>query len=115
MNLTVTVTSASPDARIRVAGDLTYGSTAALVDTITSLCDARAAVSGVHLDFADLTFCDSAGLSALLLIHRRASAAGIPLHFHHRPDHLNRILDITGLLDHLTATRAKTPDETGIG
>ncbi|MGE2735836.1 STAS domain-containing protein [Mycolicibacterium vaccae] len=115
MNLTVTVTSTAPDAHVRVAGDLAYGSTAHLLDTIDRLCDASARLSGLHLDLTDLTFCDSAGLSALLLVRRRAGAAGIPLHLDRRPPHLERILDITGLREYLTTVAAKSPDETEIG
>ncbi|MGE2729534.1 STAS domain-containing protein [Mycolicibacterium vaccae] len=113
MNLTVTVTSVGSDAHLHVAGDLAYGSTAHLIDTVDRLCDAR--VSGLHLDFAELTFCDSAGLSALLLIHRRAGTLGIPLHLDHRPPHLERILEITGLREYLTVAAAKSSDETEIG
>ena len=45
---------------------------------------------------------DPAGLSALLLVHRRTSAAGVDLRLDHRPPQLDRVLDVTGVLDHLT-------------
>ncbi|BBX19591.1 anti-anti-sigma factor [Mycolicibacterium duvalii] len=119
MNLTVTVTHSAPAARVQVAGDLAYGSTAALTDTVTELCRDTADLDRLHLDFADLTFCDSAGLSALLQIHRRLCLAGIGLQLDHRPAHLERILDVTGLLDYLTTTPVPvpvtTPDETELG
>jgi hypothetical protein len=49
-------------------------------------------------------------LSALLAVHRRTSAAGARLHLDNRPLHLERILQITGVLDHLTATPAPQAD-----
>lgn len=78
------------------------------------------------MDCADLAFCDSVGLSGLLLIERRTSGAGIDLHLDNRPTYFERILDITGILEYLTrrsATAADAPsdeaketrDETDIG
>ncbi|UXA17984.1 STAS domain-containing protein [Mycobacterium sp. SMC-4] len=118
-NLTVTIASAPPATCVHVCGDLAYGSTAILVDAVAALCTPGAGVEQLHLDFTELTFCDSAGLSALLLIHRQTCDAGIPLHLDHRPAHLQRVLEITGLLDHLTTSAVQTPandpDETEIG
>ncbi|MFF4982363.1 STAS domain-containing protein [Streptomyces sp. NPDC001046] len=62
----------------------------------------------VRLDFRELTFIDSSGLAVLLMIHRHAGALGATLHLDHRPAHLERMLHVTNVLDHLTAPPART-------
>jgi anti-anti-sigma factor len=53
----------------------------------------------LHLDFSELTFLDSAALSRLLMLHCRTSQAGVALHLDHRPQFLDRVLQVTGLFD----------------
>ncbi|MBX7448773.1 STAS domain-containing protein [Mycolicibacterium sp. 3033] len=102
MNLTLSTDIDGTSARLTVTGDLDYGSTAALVSAVCDVLTGSATVTDLRLDFAGLTFCDSAGLSGLLLVRRKTSAAGVQLHLDHRPPQLQRLLDITGVLDHLT-------------
>ncbi|WP_111509329.1 STAS domain-containing protein [Mycobacterium kyogaense] len=102
MNLTLSTDIDGTSTRLTVTGDLDYESTPALVSAASDVLAATTAVSDLHLDFAGLTFCDSAGLSGLLLVHRKTSSAGIQLHLDHRPAQLQRLLDITGVLEHLT-------------
>ncbi|MET7380683.1 STAS domain-containing protein [Streptomyces sp. NPDC005526] len=91
---------------VRVAGDLDYDTSDELVDTVTE----ELARSGprdspwehLRLDFAQLTWVDSMGLSALLMIRRRTGAAGVTLHLDNRPEFLDRMLDVTNTYDHLT-------------
>ncbi|ANI42755.1 STAS domain-containing protein [Mycolicibacterium vaccae] len=116
MKLTLAVQRTAPSAHIRVAGDLDYGSSGLLLDTVRDLLRAPSALQDLHLDFTDLAFCDSAGLSSLVLIHRQTAAAGVQLHLDQRPAQLQRILDVTGLLEFLTTRpAAQQPDESGIG
>ncbi|TRW89038.1 STAS domain-containing protein [Mycolicibacterium sp. 018/SC-01/001] len=107
MNLSLSTDIDGTSARLAVTGDLDYESTPTLVAAATDLVARRVAVTDLRLDFAGLTFCDSAGLSGLLLVHRRTSAAGVQLHLDHRPAQLERLLDITGVLDHLTTRPAR--------
>lgn len=102
MNLTLRTDIDGTSTRLTVTGDLDYESTPALVSAASDVLAATTAVSDLRLDFAGLTFCDSAGLSGLLLVHRKTSAAGVQLHLDHRPAQLQRLLDITGVLEHLT-------------
>jgi len=102
MNLTATVDDAARSARLHIAGDVDYATRTELVDAAARLLAEHPSVRDLHLDFAGLTFCDSAGLSALLLIHRQAATAGVRLHLDNRPVHLDRVLEVTGVLDHLT-------------
>ena len=65
-----------------------------------------------------LGFLDSTGLSALLIVHREVSRSGVVLHLDNRPPHLERVLEITGLLDHFTTVpvaASQRPDEIEIG
>ena len=103
MNLTVTSDDTNRSASVRLAGDLDYVTTQYVVKTVSRLLVEQPALRHLHLDCAMLTFCDSAGLSGLLQIHRRLSNAGVQLHLDDRPPHLERILTITGTLEHLTA------------
>ena len=103
MNLTMTVDITNESACLQLVGDLDYVTTAAVVETVSRLLAEQSALRHLRLNCAELTFCDSAGLSGLLQIHRRTSSAGVQLHLDDRPPHLERILQITGTLEHLTA------------
>lgn len=118
MTLTLKSDVAIPSARIHVAGDLAYGHTAPLVDAVSELLSTDARVTDLHLDFAQLEFLDSTGLSALLVIHREVTRSGLKLHLDNRPRQLDRVLEITGLLEHLTSGETTAPqrsDEIEIG
>ncbi|AFM19865.1 hypothetical protein Mycch_5179 [Mycolicibacterium chubuense NBB4] len=103
MRLTLSVHTSARAAHVRVANDLVYGCSDDLVGTVARLLTDRPGTRDLHLHFTDLAFCDSAGLSALLLVHRRSAIAGVRLHLDHRSAQLDRILDIAGLLEFLTA------------
>ncbi|GFG51454.1 anti-anti-sigma factor [Mycolicibacterium agri] len=104
MNLSLTVESTSPSASVHITGDLDYVTTAELVDTVTRLLAEQPTLQRVHIVCSGLTFCDSAGLSGLLQIHRKASAAHVSLHLDDRPATLERLLRVTGTFEHLTAS-----------
>ena len=116
MKLTLAVHRTAQSARVRVAGDLDYGSSRLLLETVRDLLRASSPLHDLHLDFTELAFCDSAGLSSLVLIHRQTAAAGVHLHLDERPAQLQRVLDVTGLLEFLTTRpSAQQPDESDIG
>ncbi|MGW9447349.1 STAS domain-containing protein [Streptomyces sp. NPDC055632] len=95
---------------VRVSGDLDYDTCDELVDAVTEkLAEGGPPPRGIRLDFAGLTHIDSSGLSALLLVHRRAGAVGATLYLDNRPDFLERMLRITNVLDHLTGPAAGQP------
>jgi anti-anti-sigma factor len=103
MNIELTSDGTDRSARMRLAGDLDYVTTPGVVDAVSTLLVEQPTLLHLHLDCETLAFCDSAGLSGLLQIHRRLSSAGVQLHLDDRPPHLERILQITGTLEHLTA------------
>ncbi|MFD4196204.1 STAS domain-containing protein [Amycolatopsis thermoflava] len=104
----LTTSWTTPDARTLhgvLAGDLDYRSGDDLLSEVT----ARLApgLRDVLLHFGSLDFCDSYGLSTLLMIARRVQGAGANLHLDDRPPVLERLLDMTRTLDYLTAPARK--------
>ncbi|MFD8307752.1 STAS domain-containing protein [Streptomyces sp. NPDC059690] len=93
---------------VRVEGELDYETHRELVGKVTPLLAPGDAARHrpaevVRLDFAGLRCVDSSGLSALLLLRRRADEAGVRLLLQARPLALERVLVMTGTLGHLTA------------
>ncbi|MGW4410534.1 STAS domain-containing protein [Nonomuraea sp. NPDC004702] len=91
--------------RVAVTGDLDYNTARELLTTaLAALADGG--LTDLHLDFDGLHFCDSSGLSALLMIHQHAVTAGTRLHLEQRPRVLERLLDVSGTYEHLTGAPA---------
>ncbi|MFJ9805441.1 STAS domain-containing protein [Streptomyces wuyuanensis] len=90
--------------RIEITGDLDHDNAELLLTEITARLEARPHLKDLHLRCAEIGSVDSLGLSILLMIGRRTAAAGARLHLDDRPANLNRLLDLTGTLDHFTAT-----------
>ncbi|MEU7424949.1 STAS domain-containing protein [Streptomyces sp. NPDC040750] len=99
--LTVTAHRQRRTLTVRVRGELDYDTVDELLDTVTHQLSSDAPLRDVRLDFSDLTWIDSSGLSALLMIHRHADAVGATLRLDHRPALLDRVLRITNVQDHL--------------
>jgi anti-anti-sigma factor len=117
MTYSLTITTAARSASVRIVGDLDYQTTDDLVEVASQLLARQNTMSDLHLDFSELTFLDSAALSGLLVVHRRASHAGVALHLDHRPQFLDRVLQVTGLFDHFDLIRsdAETSDPSLLG
>ncbi|MFF0746863.1 STAS domain-containing protein [Streptomyces sp. NPDC004111] len=95
---------------IRTGGVLDYDtSTAFLVRVDHALGKRPAHVTELHLDCRDLETIDSMGLSTLLQIHRTATRHHLALHLDNRPARLERMLTVTGTLDHLTRPAVAEP------
>ncbi|GAA2252701.1 hypothetical protein GCM10010145_20560 [Streptomyces ruber] len=109
------ITHASDVLVIEVVGDLDYETSDELLDTVVDHLAPDTALRRLRLDFRRLTWIDSLGLSTLLMVHRHTSAAGLTLELDNRPGFLDRMLDLTGTLDHFTATATAEGDPTGTG
>ncbi|MFI1469292.1 STAS domain-containing protein [Streptomyces wuyuanensis] len=101
---------------VRIAGDLDVDSADDLIEAARTCLDAYPSPRLLRLDCEKLALCDSMGLAALLMIHRLATAAGARLRLDHRPELLERLLELTGTLDHFTeadgcAAAARAPRE----
>ncbi|MET8032288.1 MULTISPECIES: STAS domain-containing protein [unclassified Streptomyces] len=106
-SFTLTVDAETTDLVVHVRGDLDHETCDELMSTVDQNLTVRNTAEGRVLDlrlvFAGLHGIDSMGLSALLMIRRRTDAAHVRLHLDERPPHLERLLQITGTLDYLTA------------
>ncbi|MEU3828956.1 anti-sigma factor antagonist [Streptomyces sp. SID486] len=111
--LRITVTRGARELTVDVAGDLDYDTVDHLVETVSEQLARHPEVRGVRLDFAELSWIDSVGLSALLMIHRRTRAVGGVLYLENRPALLERLLRQTGTLGHLTARPGRDEGATG--
>ncbi|WP_082399167.1 MULTISPECIES: STAS domain-containing protein [unclassified Pseudonocardia] len=109
--LSLTWTTPQPGvARVHVAGDLDYDS----ADALTSGVDDRVRIGDLRelrVDCSDLAYCDSYGLSSLLMVRRRTASAGVPMHLDNRGPGLERLLRVTKTLDHLTGGTAGVREE----
>ncbi|MFE0037525.1 STAS domain-containing protein [Streptomyces sp. NPDC059015] len=87
---------------LRIHGDLDWDSADDLTEAARLCLEVGRTPRLLRLDCGKVTQCDSMGLAALLMIHRLAAAAGTALRLDHRPEALERLLELTGTLDHLT-------------
>ncbi|MFF4582610.1 STAS domain-containing protein [Streptomyces sp. NPDC001373] len=96
--------SASHDTvRVELSGDLDHLHADLLVDAVDQLLTARPGLRDLRLDCGGLTAVDSSGLAALLMVRRRTGTAGAGLHLDARTVQLDRLLELTGTLEYLTA------------
>ncbi|GAA3373067.1 STAS domain-containing protein [Streptomyces racemochromogenes] len=101
--LTLTPSASRGTGRVELSGDLDHHHADLLVETVGRLLAEQPGLRDLRLDCAGLSAVDSSGLAALLMVRRRTDRAGAELHLDGRPAHLNRLLEITGTLHHLTA------------
>lgn len=95
MNLDIT-----PDPEISVAqpsGDITH---AAAADFQSRLVEALGATRALVLDFSRLGLLTSAGLRALLMLHRQAHGAGRTLVLAAVPAGVREVMEVTGFWEH---------------
>nr|UYZ50092.1 hypothetical protein [Streptomyces mirabilis] len=108
---TLTVEAEAGTVLIRVAGDLDFETCGELLRTVEDclggLRDDGDGPAALRVAFSALDGIDSMGLSTLLMVRRLTDLAGVRLHLDERPPALERLLDITGTLHHLTAPRAE--------
>jgi anti-anti-sigma factor len=93
------------DKRIRpaclaVAGDIDVATCDCLVDAVYDAMTGD--VHALDIDVSGVTFCGSAGISAFLRVRRRAQEQAIALRLVNLSSYVERVLTVTGLLDHLT-------------
>ncbi|MFF3484217.1 STAS domain-containing protein [Streptomyces sp. NPDC002701] len=87
---------------LRVEGFLDYDNADAFLAAATQHLDDALPLHELHLDCAGLDGLDSMGLSVLLMLHRRTTAACAVLHLDDPSPSLERLLEITGTLEYLT-------------
>ncbi|MFD8618737.1 MULTISPECIES: STAS domain-containing protein [unclassified Streptomyces] len=95
--LTVTAEEGRGWVRLRLTGDLDYDTSHELVGRAGDWLAVRPDLRDLRLGCAELSLCDSMGVSALLQIHRDAVAQGVTLQVEDAPPFLDRIMQITGI------------------
>ncbi|CAM5437169.1 sulfate transporter [Streptomyces spiroverticillatus] len=98
--------------RLTLHGDLDYDQAELLLDVVREELAERPELRTLRLDCAELAAVDSMGLSVLLMVHRVTTAADVRLHLDGRTPALERLLQITGTLDHFTGRGAEQISET---
>ncbi|MET7391512.1 STAS domain-containing protein [Streptomyces sp. NPDC005529] len=108
-------TAASTDPRslrIEVHGYLDYDNADHFLTVVTEQIGAHVGrLRTLQLDCGALDGLDSLGLASLLMLHRRTTGAHITLRLDNRPAALERMLEITGTLDHLVPKPAPPGEE----
>ncbi|MFJ6700592.1 STAS domain-containing protein [Streptomyces sp. NPDC091272] len=109
--LHLTTVDADNRVRVEITGDLDHDTADLLLEEVTALLAARPHLEDLHLHCGGLGTVDSMGLSVLLMIGRRTTAAQVRLHLADRPSGLERLLAVTGTLEHFRAmtTTAANP------
>ncbi|MER7504488.1 STAS domain-containing protein [Nonomuraea pusilla] len=101
--LTLTLVRTAPhELSILLEGDLDYASADEFTDTATAALSEHEGLRDLRIDCAELGLCDSSGLSALLVLRRRAAEKGVRIRLDRRGPALDRLLSISGTLPYLT-------------
>lgn len=91
-----TLTADAPMVRLVVSGEVDLATAPALLSAAVEAID-RHRPEVLELDLAEVTFFDARGVSALILAHRGAQAAGCSGRLLRPRAHVRRILELTGL------------------
>ncbi|MFJ6516437.1 STAS domain-containing protein [Streptomyces sp. NPDC091406] len=110
--LTPAPTPSTRSVRVRAEGYLDYDTCDDFLVKATRYLDQIPAPDILHLDCSGIDGLDSMGLAALLMLHRRCTAARVTLNLERLHPTVDRILRLTGTLEHLvpgsTTSKATT-------
>lgn len=95
--LQIRVQNAQGPAVVRLAGEIDLSNASRLQDQLSVLVER----GHVVVDLSEVTFIDSTGLSAFIVGHRRATAAGTGMHLAGATGTVRRLLELTQLDRHL--------------
>ncbi|GAB1515744.1 STAS domain-containing protein [Actinophytocola sp. KF-1] len=93
MSLAITVHGSN----VRLAGAVDVQTAPALRAELTELINAASPGTELSVDLGEISVLDSTGLSTLVKAHRLATAREARLTLTDLPDHIARMLNITGL------------------
>ena len=93
------VSAGTPLEQLRAAGEID----AATADRLeAALLDVVSTASSISVDLAAVNFMDSSGLRAMIIAMNAAREAGVSLRIVATTPAVDRLLEITGLTEHLT-------------
>jgi anti-sigma B factor antagonist len=98
-NLRVSVSHGDEETVVTVSGDLDMSTAAQLADTVNE--ELRDSPGRIVLDLAGLSFCDSLGLGALVVLSRTAQVQQTYLLLRNPSPFFIRMLDVTGMREGL--------------
>ncbi|GAA1593977.1 STAS domain-containing protein [Actinoplanes couchii] len=104
LDITVAEPAPAADLLVTLAGELDADETEGLHTTLSAALVTHAPAR-LRLDASMLTFIDSGGVRALLQCHDMAARAGVPLLIERVHPNVYQVLEITGLVEILGATR----------
>jgi anti-anti-sigma factor len=88
--------------RLAISGELDIGSKNSI---IAAAAEARhLGVHTIEVDVSEVSFCDSSGISALVMIVNEGAAAGRPVTIINPRANVRRVLEIAGVFGYLTGT-----------
>ncbi|MEU1534150.1 STAS domain-containing protein [Streptomyces fagopyri] len=96
-SFTLTVEAGPGTAHFTLTGELDYDTCDQLLQRTDAFLTAHPELRDLRLDCTELRFCDSMGISTLLMIHRKTTEQNIRLHLDSPPPFLERILNTTGI------------------
>jgi anti-anti-sigma factor len=106
-----TYATADGGVRLAVGGEIDISTVDPLADALTEIIRDRRPVR-LDVDFAEVTFLDSSGVAALVAAWRSASADRIGFAVVNCDPNVLRVLEITGMVQALTASAATgAPDQ----
>ncbi|MFE0632153.1 STAS domain-containing protein [Streptomyces sp. NPDC058864] len=85
---------------LHLSGDLDHETAPDLLDAVTDELSPGGPPAELVLDLSGVAVCDSSGLSALIVVLRRTTAAGTALRLTSLPPQLLRVIKVTGLAQH---------------
>lgn len=94
---TLTAEVGQGTAHLRLDGDLDYDTSDELAEWAARCLAGHHDLRELRIDCAGLRWCDSMGLSVLLMIHRRTTARNVRLNLDNPPPFLERTLNTTGV------------------
>lgn len=89
---------------VSATGDLDMSSAGELGDRLTAAIRTSEPGARIVVDLADVSFCDSQGIRALMLAHQLAEASGRSFTIRGVTGNVEQVLRIAGVLDLLTLT-----------
>jgi anti-anti-sigma factor len=110
---TVEVTEHGDTAEITVAGELTDAARRPLVRAMTDLMLNGRPLRRVVVDVCDVPFINSAGIAALVQLHKMGHPRGIEVALAVRSSAVTRPLQLSGLWHRFTIIDRRHPDDDG--
>jgi serine/threonine-protein kinase RsbW len=100
-NFQITASRSGSGTTIKLAGELDSASCAELLERFEEQAQAPG-LDRVVLDLAEVSFIDSAGMRAIILIERSTGERGLGLSITPPPVAVTELLQLTGIADHVT-------------